>query len=246
MSDQTAGQLPANQEGYAPLEPAPPSTVAPSGGAGQGLEAEQQAGKRDAERNAKKQEEALQNRQNATLDARTIASQRAAIGEKDYADKAEKVRSMVEDLPPAGPGLPKVDKAVIAATMDPNNPVLNPDMSEIGRNRGLPPGAHVPEPVLPGDSVETQFATKALTDAHAEEAEEVAKGLPEPIYPPAGSQPQIELTQEEREQMDREGGRHPRIQDQRPQGQQPQTQPQPGFVDPALAQPYPPPGPPQR
>lgn len=184
------------------------------------IEAEGDAGKAAAEGNAQQQEKALEARQRQTLNARTIASQREAVGQKEFADKAEKARSLVESIPPAGPGLPKVDPAVLAATIDPNNPVLNPDMSKLNAARYLPPGAHVPEPVLPQDSVETQFATKPLTDAHAEEAEEVSKGLPEPIYPPAGSQPTIELTPEEQEQMDSEGGQR-QVTDQSGQ-QQPQ------------------------
>ena len=151
---------------------------------------------------------------------------------------------MIKDrLPPAGPGLPEVDIVVVAATMDPNNPVLNPDMSRMGNRRDLPPGARVPKPILPGESTETQYATKPLSDEHAEEAKEVAKGLPEPIYPPAGSQPTVELTEEEQAEQDRrqgESGTGQRQIEQNPQpqptqypAQQPPPQPAPGFIDPA-------------
>jgi hypothetical protein len=171
------------------------------------IEAEGEAGKAAAEGNAEQQEKAIDQRARERVNFRDIASQRAAIGERDLADRAEKVRGMVKDmLPPPGPGLPQVDAAVIAATMDPNNPVLNPDMSEVGRTRGLPPGARVPAPVLPQDTVQTQFASKPPTEEHAKEGEETAKGLPEPIYPPAGSQPTMELTQEEQAQQDQQRG----------------------------------------
>ena len=155
-----------------------------------------------AERNAKNQEEALDKRKRETMNVRDILAKREAATNKTAADRAEEVRGMIKDhVPPAGPGLPEVDVVVIAATMDPNNPVLNPDMSRLNAQRGLPPGARVPKPVLPQDSVNTQFASRPLSDEHAKEAEEVAKGLPDPIYPPAGSQPTVELSEEEQKQQ---------------------------------------------
>lgn len=225
MSDPTAGQLPANE----PV-PASPSVVAPSGGAGSGLEAEQQAGRAAAESNAKAQDEQRERRQRETINARQIASEREAAGNKDLADRAEAIRGMVKDrLPPPGPGLPEVDVVVIAATMDPNNPVLNPDMSEMGRTRNLPPGARVPAPVLPQDTIQTQFASKPPTEEHAKEGQESAKSLPEPIYPPAGSQPTVELTQEEQERADSQRGQRAipqnRTQGPYPPGTQPSAQP---------------------
>jgi len=203
MSDPTASQLPA-----APAEPAPPSFVAPSGGAGQGLDAEQQAGRQAAEANAKNQEEARDRRSRETLNARDIASRREAASDEDAAKRVDAVRGMVKDrLPPPGPGLPEIDQVAIIATMDPNNPVLNPDMSEMGRTRNLPAGARVPAPVLPQDTVQTQFASKPPTEEHAKEGAEVAKGLD--VYPPPGSQPTVELTPEEEKQQGRLGGPQP-------------------------------------
>ena len=182
-----------------PAEPKPLSIA-------EAAEAEGEAGAEAAEANAQRFDEALEQRKAERLNVREIASQRAAIGEKDFAEAAEKVRGLVKDLPPPGPGLPQVDPAAIAATMDPNNPVLNPDVSRLGATRNLPPGARVPEPVLPQDTIQTQFASKPPTDAHAEEGMEVSKGLPEPLYPPQGTQPTVELSQEEREQLEDKSG----------------------------------------
>ena len=182
--------------GDAPLR----SVVAPSGGAGAGPEAEAEAGTAMAETNAKNQEEALDKRSRETLNARQIVSDRIAATDKEQAERAEQVKGMIKDrLPPPGPGLPQVDVVVVAATMDPNNEVLNPDMSKLGHRQNLPPGARVPAPVLPQDTIQTQFASKPPTEEHAKEGEEVSKGLVEPIYPPAGSQPTVELTPEEEE-----------------------------------------------
>ena len=64
----------------------------------------------------------------------------------------------------------------MAATMDPNNPVLNPDMSRLGATRNLPPGARVPAPVLPQDTIQTQFASKPPTEEHASEGDESVQG----------------------------------------------------------------------
>lgn len=193
-------------------------------------EKEGEAGAAAAEANAERFDKALEDRKAERMNAREIASAREAVGNKKFAEAAEKVRGMVEELPPPGPGLPQVDPAVLAATMDPNNPVLNPDMSRLGATRSLPPGAHVPEPVLPPDTIQTQFASKPPTEAHGEEGMEVAKGLPEPLYPPAGSQPTIELTEEEREKMEAERSGEPRqVTDQ--SGAQPttgETSPPPG------------------
>ena len=181
------------------------SFVAPSGGAGAGAEAEMEAGTAMAEANARQQDEALKGRERDELDALKIAGMREAATNKDAAEKAVKIRAMVERQSPPGPGLPMVKAAVIAATMDPNNPVLNPDVSRLDTYRSMPPGARVPAPVLPQDTVQTQFASKPPTEEHAREGEEVAKGLPEPMYPPRGAQPVITLTAEERETLDREG-----------------------------------------
>jgi len=151
------------------------------------IEREGEAGRAAAEGNAQQQDEARESRQKQTLNARDWAARAAAANDKSAADRAEEVKGMVDDLPPPGPGMPKVDKGAIMATMDPNNPVLNPDMSEVGRTRGLPPGAHTPAPVLPQDTVQTQYASKPPTDAHAQAGEEQSKSLD--TFPPAGSQP---------------------------------------------------------
>ena len=180
------------------------SFVAPSGGAGAGAEAEGEAGTAMAEANAQKQEEARKRRDEETFNAREWASRAAAANDAKQAEQAEKIRGMVEDLPPAGPGMPEVDKVVIAATIDPNNEVLNPDMSRMGHRRNLPPGARVPAPVLPQDTVQTQFASKPATEEHARVGKEVAKGLDR--YPPAGTQPTLELTPEEEEKFRSERG----------------------------------------
>jgi hypothetical protein len=184
------------------------SFIAPSGGAGVGADAEGEAGTAMAERNAHQQEQALKKRERETANVRDILAKREAATNEDAAKRAEEVMGMVKDgLPPPGPGLPHISAAAVAATMDPNNPVLNPDVSRLGAQRGLPPGARVPKPVLPGDSVNTQFASRPVTEEHAKEGEEASKGLPEPIYPPAGTQPTIELSEEEQKEQDERGDR---------------------------------------
>lgn len=185
------------------------------------IEAEGEAGKAAAEGNAEQQEKARESREKQTMNAREWVSRAAAANDEDAAKRADEVKGMVEDVPPPGPGLPKVDKTAIMATMDPNNPVLNPDMSEFGRTLNLPPGARTPAPVLPQDTIQTQYASKPPTDAHAEEGEEVAKGLD--TFPPAGSQPTLDLNEEQQAQLtDQREGQPPPDQTNPPQpGQNP-------------------------
>lgn len=221
-----ASIVPGASEG-APLR----SVVAPSGGAGEGIEAEQQGGTAMAKANADQQDQARERRERETINARDIASRREASTNEDAAKRADAIRGMIKDnLPPPGPGMPEVNVVVVAATMDPNNPVLNPDMSRLNNQRNLPPGARVPAPVLPQDTIQTQFASKPPTEEHAKEGQESAKGLVEPVYPPAGSQPTVELSAEEQKQMDSERGqraipRADRSDPNAPYGSQPQQQP---------------------
>ena len=135
-------------------------------------EAEGAAGKAFAEMNAAKQEKAAQIRADERRDTIKMASDARRAIDEENAQAAEKIEGMVpeEGPKPVGPGLPRPTRAALLATMDPNNPVLNPDAADASRlaQRLMPPGARVPEPVLPADSSETQYASKPLTEAHAE------------------------------------------------------------------------------
>jgi hypothetical protein len=134
-------------------------------------EAEAEAGTAFAEMNAAKQEKAAQSRADERRDTIKMAADARRAVDEDNAKRAEAIEGLVPEdgVPPAGPGLPRPTRAAMMATMDPNNPVLNPDGVDAARlaSRSLPPGARVPEPVLPADSAETQYASKPLTEAHA-------------------------------------------------------------------------------
>lgn len=135
-------------------------------------EAEGAAGAAFAEMNAAKQEKAAKAREEERLNmTKMVADARRAVDEEN-AKAAEAAEGMVpeEGVPPVGPGLPRPTRAALLATMDPNNPILNPDASDAARYmaKQVAPGARVPELVLPQDSNETQYASKPLTDAHAE------------------------------------------------------------------------------
>jgi len=152
-----------------------PATTPPAGGeARDRSEEESGAGKAFAEMNAAKQKKAAKIREDERRDTLKMAADARRAIDEENAKKAEEAEGMVPKwgVPPTGPGLPRPTRQAILATMDPNNPVLNPDVSRIDAQRNLPPGARVPEMVLPEDSDETQYASGPLTDAHAEAAKE--------------------------------------------------------------------------
>ena len=154
-----------------------PVTTPPAGDeARDRSEEEGGAGKAFAAMNAAKQEKAAQIREDERRDTIKMASDARRAIDEENAKKAEEAEGMVpeEGVPPTGPGLPRPTRQAILATMDPNNPVLNPDATDASRlaQRLMPPGARVPEMVLPKDSEETQYASGPLTDAHAEAAKE--------------------------------------------------------------------------
>ena len=238
MTDPTAGQL--------PTEPAPApnvtSVVAPSGGAGAGYEAEQEAGRQALQRNreqARRQRETQENDDQNFADAKSKARLKF---DEEQMQRAKEIRDLAEQQRrPPGPGLPRASAGVIAATMDPNNSFLNPDVSDDARaaSRFLPPGAHVPAPVLPQDSDETQYASKPLTEEHAEAGEKNLGAVQPPpdwadrVPPDFGS---------EDEGQPRQGSQIESDDQRRQREEQDRQQANPGFVP---GQPTPPPYPPQ-
>jgi hypothetical protein len=173
-----------------PNEPVPqaPKSI----NAAEQIEAEGEAGKAAAEGNAAQREKADQVRLDEAKAAREAYADARAAANEEWKKLADEIKGMVgEELPPPGPGMPRPNPIAIMATMDPNNPLLNPDVSKMGSLLNLPPGARVPRPVLPQDAVETQYASKPPTEEHAKAGEDNLGLVNPPIHPDLSNLPML-------------------------------------------------------
>jgi len=134
---------------------------------GERMDRERARGAEVAASNAAKFEEAQKARIEEELGEGEERAEADANLRSELEKNAEAIKAQVADLPPPGPGMQQPNPRAVAATMDPNNPLVNPSAVDQSP-RFMPPGARTPAPVAPEDTVQTQVASKPPTEEHAQ------------------------------------------------------------------------------